>query len=314
MQQRAFKQVDVFTAKPYYGNPLGVVLDGTGLSAAEMQHFTNWTNLSECTFVLPPTHAQADYQVRIFCPGRELPFAGHPTLGTCHAWLEAGGKQKAQYIVQECGVGLVKIKRDAASGRLAFAAPPLIKGGPLDETDAALIARGLKIERGDIVAHAWCDNGPNWRGVMLRSAEQVLALKPDSTILAGLDIGVVGPRGKVGVVGERLSDAGPSQGAKAPMGGSDDALAQSVGAGNATQFEVRAFFPGNNGLCEDPVTGSLNAAIAQWLIGAGLAPSRYVAAQGTAMARAGRVHVEQDGANIWIGGASVTCVNGAVLL
>jgi predicted PhzF superfamily epimerase YddE/YHI9 len=314
MQQRSFKQVDVFTAKPYYGNPLAVVLDGTGLSKEEMQHFTNWTNLSECTFLLPPTHAQADYQVRIFCPGRELPFAGHPTLGTCHAWLEAGGKPKAQHIVQECGVGLVKIKRDAASGRLAFAAPPLIKSGPLDEADVALIARGLKIERSDIIAHSWCDNGPNWRGVMLRDAEQVLALKPDSAILAGLDIGVVGPRGKVGVVGERLSAAGPSQGAKAPMGGSDDAPAQSVGAGSETQFEVRAFFPGNNGMAEDPVTGSLNAAIAQWLIGAGLAPVRYIAAQGTALARAGRVHVEQDGADIWIGGASVTCVDGKVQL
>jgi PhzF family phenazine biosynthesis protein len=254
-----------------------------------MQHFTNWTNLSECTFVLPPAHAEADYKVRIFCPGRELPFAGHPTLGSCHAWLEAGGKPKAQHIVQECGVGLVKIKRDAASGRLAFAAPPLIKGGPLDEADVALIARGLKIERSDIVAHAWCDNGPKWRGVMLRNAEQVLALQPDASILEGLDIGVVGPRGKVGVVG-----------------------AQS--AGDETQFEVRAFFPGNNGLCEDPVTGSLNAAIAQWLIGAGLAPTRYIAAQGTAMARAGRVHVEQDSADIWIGGASVTCIDGRVLL
>jgi PhzF family phenazine biosynthesis protein len=289
MQQRAFKQVDVFTARPYYGNPLGVVLDGTGLSAAAMQHFTNWTNLSECTFVLPPTHADADYKVRIFCPGRELPFAGHPTLGTCHAWLEAGGTPKAQHIVQECGVGLVKIKRDPSSGRLAFAAPPLIKGGPLDEADVALIARGLRIERSDIVAHAWCDNGPKWRGVMLRTAEQVLALKPDASMLAGLDIGVVGPRGKVGVVAAQT-------------------------AGDETQFEVRAFFPGNNGLCEDPVTGSLNAAIAQWLIGAGLAPTRYIAAQGTAMARAGRVHVEQDGADIWIGGASVTCIDGTVLL
>jgi PhzF family phenazine biosynthesis protein len=292
MPLRPFKQVDVFTARAYYGNPLGVVLDGTGLSTTDMQHFTNWTNLSECTFVLPPTHAEADYKVRIFCPGRELPFAGHPTLGTCHAWLEAGGQPKAQHIVQECGLGLVKIKRDAASGRLAFAAPPLIKGGPLDETDVALIARGLKIERNDIVAHAWCDNGPNWRGVMLRNAEQVLALKPDATILQGLDIGVVGPRGKVGVVGVVGAQT------------SDD----------ATQFEVRAFFPGNNGMTEDPVTGSLNAAIAHWLIGAGLAPSCYVAAQGTALARAGRVHVEQEGADIWIGGASVTCIDGKVAL
>ncbi len=289
MQQRSFKQVDVFTAKPYYGNPLGVVLDGTGLSKEEMQHFTNWTNLSECTFLLPPAHAEADYQVRIFCPGRELPFAGHPTLGSCHAWLEAGGKPKAQHIVQECGVGLVKIKRDAASGRLAFAAPPLIKSGPLDEADVALIARGLKIERSDIIAHSWCDNGPNWRGVMLHSAQQVLALKPDATVLAGLDIGVVGPRGKVGVVGAQTT-------------------------GDEIQFEVRAFFPGNNGMAEDPVTGSLNAGIAQWLIGAGLAPTRYVAAQGTALARAGRVHVEQIGTDIWIGGASVTCIDGKVSL
>jgi PhzF family phenazine biosynthesis protein len=289
MTQRPFKQVDVFTALAYYGNPLGVVLDGTGLTQAQMQHFTNWTNLSECTFVLPPAHAQADYKVRIFCPGRELPFAGHPTLGTCHAWLEAGGQAKGEFIVQECGAGLIKIKRDAASGRLAFAAPPLIKSGPLDEADVALIARGLNIDLSDIVAHAWCDNGPNWRGVMLRSADQVLALKPDAEILAGLDIGVVGPRGKVGVVGAQNT-------------------------GDETQFEVRAFFPGNNGMIEDPVTGSLNAAMAQWLIGTGLAPSQYVAAQGTALARAGRVHVEQDGADIWIGGASVTCIDGKVNL
>jgi PhzF family phenazine biosynthesis protein len=289
MPLRLFKQVDVFTAHPYFGNPLGVVLDGTDLSQEQMQHFTNWTNLSECTFLLPPTHADADYKVRIFCPGRELPFAGHPTLGTCHAWLEAGGKPKAAHIVQECGVGLVKIKRDAASGRLAFAAPPLIKSGPLDEADVTLIARGLRIDRSDITAHAWCDNGPNWRGVMLRSADQVLALKPDATILAGLDIGVVGPRGKVGVVGAQPT-------------------------GDESQFEVRAFFPGNNGMTEDPVTGSLNAGIAQWLMGAGLAPSHYIAAQGTTMGRAGRVYVEQLGNDIWIGGASVTCIDGKVSL
>jgi PhzF family phenazine biosynthesis protein len=289
MKQRPFKQVDVFTARAYYGNPLAVVLDGSGLSTEEMQHFTNWTNLSECTFLLPPTQAGADYKVRIFCPGRELPFAGHPTLGTCHAWLEAGGKPTSEFIVQECGIGLVKIKRDAANGRLAFAAPPLLKSGALDEADVDLIARGLGVARSDIVAHAWCDNGPNWRGVMLKTAEQVLALKPDASVLAGLDIGVVGPRGKVGVVGAQTD-------------------------GGDTQFEVRAFFPGNNGMTEDPVTGSLNAAIAQWLIGAGLAPTRYVAAQGTALARAGRVHVEQIGSDIWIGGTSVTCVDGKVFI
>jgi PhzF family phenazine biosynthesis protein len=287
MPSRAFKQVDVFTAVGYKGNPLAVVLDGSGLSTEQMQHFTNWTNLSECTFVLPPTDAAADYKVRIFCPGRELPFAGHPTLGTCHAWLQAGGKPKSELIVQECGVGLVKIRRDGV--RLAFAAPPLLKSGPLDEADVQLIARGLGIAREDIVAHSWCDNGPNWRGVMLASARQVLSLKPDASVLAGLDIGVVGPRGRVGVIGF-----------------------QSLGTD--TQFEVRAFFPGNNGMTEDPVTGSLNAAIAQWLIGAGLAPTSYVAAQGTALGRAGRVHVEQSGSDIWIGGESVTCIEGEVQL
>jgi PhzF family phenazine biosynthesis protein len=284
---RAFKQVDVFTATPYLGNPLAVVLDGTGLSGEQMQAFTNWTNLSEATFLLPPEDPAADYRVRIFCPGRELPFAGHPTLGSCHAWLEAGGKPRAAHVVQECGVGLVKLRRDG--DHLAFAAPPLRKSGPLAEDDVALIARGLGVPRGDVVAHAWCDNGPNWRGVMLASAEQVLALRPDAAVLAGLDIGVVGPRGKVGVVGSRP-------------------------AGDDCAFEVRAFFPGNNGMAEDPVTGSLNAALAQWLIGSGMAPDRYVAAQGTALGRAGRVHVARDGADIWIGGHSVTCIDGRVAL
>ncbi len=291
MRLRPFQQVDVFTATPYLGNPLAVVLDGEGLSTEEMQRFTNWTNLSEATFVLPPTpegHAAgADYRVRIFCPGRELPFAGHPTLGTCHAWLQAGGQPRATgRIVQDCGVGVVTLRR--AGEQLAFAAPPLVKSGPLAEDDVQLIARGLGVARDDIVAHAWCDNGPNWRGVMLRSAEQVLGLRPDGAVLAGLDVGVVGPRGKVGVVG--ASDA------------------------EGIAFEVRAFFPGNNGLAEDPVTGSLNAALAQWLIGAGLAPSRYVASQGTALGRAGRVHVQQDGPQIWVGGHSVTCVRGEVRL
>jgi PhzF family phenazine biosynthesis protein len=288
MTQRPFKQVDVFTAVPYRGNPLAVVLDAAGLTDEQMQHFCNWTNLSEATFLLPPTQPGADYRVRIFSPGRELPFAGHPTLGSCHAWLEAGGRPRGEHIVQECGVGLVKLRRSGE--RLAFAAPPLRKGGPLPEEDVALIARGLGIARGDIVDHAWCDNGPNWRGVLLASAEQVLALKPDGSILTGLDVGVVGPRGKVGVVGSRA-------------------------AGDDCQFEVRAFFPGNNGMAEDPVTGSLNAALAQWLIGAGIAPRSYVASQGTALGRAGRVHVERDASGeTWIGGACVTCIDGTVTL
>jgi PhzF family phenazine biosynthesis protein len=283
MTPRPFSQVDVFTATPYRGNPVAVVLDGSGLSTADMQHFTHWTNLSECTFVLPPTEAGraagADYRVRIFCPGRELPFAGHPTLGTCHAWLEAGGVPAGTDVVQECGVGMVRIRRNGE--QLAFAAPPLLRSGPLDEADAALIARGLGIARSDIQAHAWCDNGPTWRGVLLGSAAQVLALKPDAAVLAGLDIGVVGPHP----------------------------------AGQEAAFEVRAFFPGNSGLTEDPVTGSLNAALGQWLIGTGLAPSRYVAAQGTALDRAGRVFVERDAeGTVWVGGQSVTCIRGQVQL
>jgi PhzF family phenazine biosynthesis protein len=283
MQTRHFQQVDVFSATPYHGNPVAVVLDGSGMDTATMQHFTHWTNLSECSFVLPPTEAGraagADYRVRIFCPGRELPFAGHPTLGTCHAWLQAGGVPRAEHVVQECGVGLVRIRRDG--NRLAFAAPPLLRSGPLDEADVALIARGLGVARSDILNHAWCDNGPKWRAVLLRSAEQVLALRPDPTLLAGLDMGVVGPHPP----------------------------------GHETAFEVRAFFPGNSGLTEDPVTGSLNAAIGQWLIGAGLAPSRYVAAQGTQLERAGRVHVEQDAqGTVWVGGESVSCITGQVLL
>jgi PhzF family phenazine biosynthesis protein len=291
---RAFKQVDVFTAEPYRGNPLAVVLDGIGLSEAEMQQFTNWTNLSEATFVLPPLNDRADYRVRIFCPGRELPFAGHPTLGTCHAWLEAGGLAKGKAIVQECGVGLVKIRREGK--RLAFAAPPRRNDGPLDAAEVDLITRGLGLSASDIVDHAWCDNGPRWRGLLLRSAELVLALKPNATILAGLDIGVVAPRAKVGVVGHRAKvEISPRV---------DDDVA----------FEVRAFFPGNNGMVEDSVTGSLNAGLAQWLIGAGHAPPNYIASQGTMVGRTGRVHIESADGEIWVGGESVTCIDGHVQL
>ncbi len=278
MTVRPFQQVDVFTATPYLGNPVAVVLDGAGLETAQMQGFTDWTHLSEATFVLPPNHPEADYRLRIFCPGQELPFAGHPTLGSCHAWLQAGGQPRGDEVVQECGVGLVRIRRDGA--RLAFSAPPLQRSGPLPEDEVERIARGLGIARTDIVAHAWCDNGPPWRGVMLRTAEQALALQPDGQALAGLFTGVVAPRP----------------------------------AGDDCAFEVRAFFPGHGGMAEDPVTGSLNAALAQWLIGAGLAPERYVAAQGTALGRAGRVHVAREGGTVWIGGESVTCIEGQVRL
>ncbi|MFA6614472.1 MAG: PhzF family phenazine biosynthesis protein [Hydrogenophaga sp.] len=282
MTRRPFRQVDVFTNTPYHGNPLAVALDGQGLDSAPMPRFTDWTNLSECTFVLPPSPAAAaagaDYRVRIFCPGRELPFAGHPTLGTCHAWLRAGGQPQGDCVVQECGAGLVKIRRQ--EGLLAFAAPPLRRGGPLDEPELQRITQGLGLTREDIVAHAWCDNGPHWRGVMLRSARQVLSVRPDPAVLAGMEVGLIGPH--------ESGDA---------------------------QFEVRAFFPVLSGIAEDPVTGSLNAALAQWLTGAKLAPPVYMAAQGTALGRAGRVHIERaaDG-TIWVGGHSVTCIEGSVSL
>lgn len=277
MPQRPFRQVDVFTDRPLLGNPVAVVHDGTGLTTEQMQAFTDWTNLSEATFLLPARDPGADYRVRIFCPGRELPFAGHPTLGTCHAWLEAGGSPQSDVIVQECGAGLIRIRRDGDV--LSFAAPPLQRSGPLDEESVSRIASGLGLERGEIVDHQWCDNGPGWQAVLLESADRVLQIDPDPQILAGLDVGVVGPR---------------EQG--------------------DTDFEVRAFFPGNSGLTEDPVTGSLNAALAQWLVGSGRAPDTYIAAQGTAMGRAGRVHVLREGHDIWVGGRSVTVIAGDVLI
>lgn len=290
---RRFQQVDVFTADALGGNPVAVVLDAEGLDTATMQQFTDWTNLSEATFVLPPTDearaAGADYRVRIFCPGRELPFAGHPTLGTCHAWLQSGGQpQRSDVVVQECGVGLVRIRRDG--DRLAFAAPPLRRSGPLDATDLDRLIAGLGLAADDVVDHSWCDNGPGWQAVLLRSADAVLAVRPDPALLAGLDVGLVGPH---------LPDRAGARG-RDPDG---------------PAFEVRAFFPGNSGLTEDPVTGSLNAALAQWLIGSGRAPDRYVAAQGTSLGRRGRVHVERDADDtIWIGGSSVSCITGTVTL
>ena len=273
MSSLPFRQVDVFTAEPLLGNPVAVVEDARGIATEQMHAFTSWTNLSEATFLLPPTTAEADYRVRIFCPGRELPFAGHPTLGTCYAWLQAGGQPRSDVIVQECGAGLVRIRRDGDV--LAFAAPPLQRSGPLDEADVERIAAGLGLTRTDIVDHQWCDNGPGWMAVLLESADRVLSVRPDPHLLAGLDVGVIGPHESGDV-----------------------------------DFEVRAFFPGNSGLTEDPVTGSLNAALAQWLIGSGQAPESYLAAQGTAMGRAGRVHVMHEGTDVWIGGRCVTVIAG----
>lgn len=272
-----FSQVDVFSARPLLGNPVAVVADAHALSTGQMQAFTDWTNLSEATFLLPATDAAADYRVRIFCPGRELPFAGHPTLGTCHAWLMAGGEPRGDLVVQECDAGLIRIRRSGAL--LSFAAPELRRSGPLAEDEVMRLSRGLGLRRSDIVAHQWCDNGPGWQAVLLESAEQVLALIPDPQVLAGLDVGVVGPH-----------------------------------ASGECDVEVRAFFPGNAGLTEDPVTGSLNASLAQWLIGAGRLPRAYVAAQGTAMGRAGRVHVAATGDDIWVGGDCVTVLQGRARL
>jgi PhzF family phenazine biosynthesis protein len=288
LRRRAFRQVDVFTDRPYAGNPLAVVLDGEGLSSARMQAFADWTNLSETTFLLPPESPSADYRVRIFSPGRELAFAGHPTLGTCHAWLAAGGQPRDEVIVQQCEAGLIPIRR--AAGRLWFAAPPRVRSGPLESGEVDRIARGLQLSVDDIVAHAWCDNGPRWRAVMLRSADQVLALTPDPACLAGLYLGVIGARGKVGVV--------------AP-----------AGAGIDYDFEVRAFFTAGGSLREDPVTGSLNAALAQWLIGEARAPARYAVRQGTAVGRDGRVHIEQeDAGTVWVGGHCADCISGEVMV
>lgn len=275
---RRFTQLDVFTATPLKGNPLAVVHDAQGLDDAQMAAFARWTNLSETTFLLPPTDPAADYRVRIFTPDRELPFAGHPTLGSCHAWLAAGGRpRRDEAVVQECGVGQVRIRRDGS--RLAFAAPPLRRSGAVDEATLALIARSLRVERTAIRAANWVSNGPHWVAAMLGSRDEVLALKPDFAAMGELELGVVAP----------------------------------CGPGHDAHLEVRAFVP-TLGVQEDPVTGSLNAGLAQWLIGAGLAPSRYVAAQGTALGRAGRVFVERIGDDIWIGGDSVIVVRGEVAL
>ncbi len=274
---RRFHQLDVFTTVPLKGNPLAVVHAAQGLDDATMAAFARWTNLSETTFLLPPTAAaEADYRVRIFTPGGELPFAGHPTLGSCHAWLAAGGvPREPGVVVQECGVGLVRVRRQGA--RLAFAAPPLRRRGPLEPALRQRIAAALGLQAEDLVQHQWVDNGPGWCAVMLRSADRVLAVRPDWARLGELKLGLVG--------------AQP--------------------AGHETMFEVRAFVP-SLGVPEDPVTGSLNAGLAQWLIGAGLAPPRYIAAQGAALGRAGRVYVEQDGDAIWIGGDVAGCIEGTV--
>ncbi len=276
---RRFVQVDVFTSEPLLGNPLAVVVDGAGLSDAQMAAFARWTNLSETTFLLPPTDPAADYRVRIFTPGGELPFAGHPTLGSAHAWLASGGDpKKPGEVVQECGIGLVRVRREA--GRLAFAAPPLRREGPVAEANLrAQVLASLHLQDQDLLDLVWVDNGPGWMAARLASADAVLQLHPDFNVMRGLKLGVVG----------------------------------AYPPGSPQEFEVRAFVP-TLGVPEDPVTGSLNAGLALWLQGAGLAPERYVAAQGAALGRAGRIHVAREGAHCWIGGDVTPLVHGQVRL
>ncbi len=271
-RQRPFAQVDVFGDGPCTGNPVAVVLDAAEMATEDMQRFAHWTNLSETTFVLAPEDARADYRVRIFTPDRELPFAGHPTLGTCHAWLEAGGVA-GDVIRQHCDAGIVEIRR-GAGGRLAFAAPPLLRSGPVEPEVLAEIRRALALGEAEVVDAQWVANGPGWVAVLLESAERVLAIEPR---YSELDIGAVALR--------------------------------------AEGLEVRAFFPQDGLMVEDPVTGSLNASLAGWLLATGRVRSPYVAHQGTALGRRGRVHVEQDAdGTVWVGGATETVVAGTVAL
>jgi PhzF family phenazine biosynthesis protein len=276
-RRRAFAQVDVFGDGPCTGNPVAVVLDAEGLETAEMQRFANWTNLSETTFLLPATAPDGDYRARIFTPDRELPFAGHPTLGSCHAWLDAGGAGGIEVIRQECEAGLVELRRDAA-GRLAFAAPPLLRSGPVEPEILAEVRRALGLNAAEVVDAQWVANGPGWAAVLLEPAERVLAIEARHS---ELDIGVVAP----------------------------------CGAGEDAALEVRAFFPKDGAMVEDPITGSLNASLAGWLLATGRVRAPYVARQGTALGRRGRVHVEQDAdGTVWVGGATETVVSGTVAL
>jgi PhzF family phenazine biosynthesis protein len=274
----AFQQVDVFASRPLRGNPLAVVVGADALTDTQMAAFANWTNLSETTFLLRPSVPDADYRVRIFTPKQELPFAGHPTLGRCHVWLASGGTPHGKDVVQECEIGLVRIRR--GDNRLSFAAPKMRRTGSLEPDVRARVTEGLHLTPDAIIAANWVDNGPGWLAILLRSRDEVLALSPNYSVLSGLRVGVVG--------------------AWDPVKDGSDA-----------QFEVRAFTAGGY---EDPVTGSLNAGLAPWLIGSGVAPSTYIASQGTALGRMGRVQVEHDGPEFWIGGAVVTCIEGIVTL
>jgi PhzF family phenazine biosynthesis protein len=319
MQQRPFKQVDVFTAQAYLGNPLAVVIDGTGLSTDAMQHFARWTNLSETTFLFPPTPEAAaqgaDYQVRIFTGGCEYPFAGHPTLGSCHAWLEHGGVPKTPgLVVQQCKVGLIQI--DQTGGRPAFAAPPLRRSDAAPELVAAL-AEALGLPMNHIVSSQHLSNGPSHFGLLIDDHAVQLELIPDATKLntvlraAGISgVGVATVQAAVptaGLIGRSNREA------RAFAGGSSASAAAS--GTDEPSVEVRFFFDHGKAIGEDPVTGSFNASLAQWLIAEGHAPTHYIAAQGTCLGVQGRVHIRQDAdGQVWVGGNAVTCINGTVLL
>jgi len=272
--------VDVFGAEAFAGNPLGVLHSADNLSDAQMLQLTQWLGFSETTFLLPPSDPAADYRVRIFYPAGELPFAGHPTLGSCHAWLEAGGvPQREEIVVQECGVGLVEIRRDG--NELAFAAPPLVKSGPLSDAERAEAIRVAGVDPDAVVEAMHVANGPQWQLLRLRSAEDVLAAQPVAKAEPGTDIGLAGPT-------------------------ADDA---------AIDWELRAFFANQHGnLVEDPVTGSFNAGVALHLFGSGLAEGSYLAGQGQCVGADGRINCTMDAkGRAWIGGRSSTIARGAAL-
>ena len=273
--KRRFVQVDVFGENPYRGNPLAVIVDAEGLTTSDMQTFAKWTNLSETTFLFPPTHASADYRVRIFTPTEELPFAGHPTLGSAHAWLTNGGVPKdGNTIVQDCKVGLIGVRREENS--LSFAAPPLLRSGPIDDAVLHEAAESLGISHDAIIDAAWIDNGPGWMGIRLASADEVLAIQPKPMKLT------------LGVAGAHTTES-------------------------RFAYEVRAFYSSNGITLEDPVTGSLNASLAQWLISSGRFNAPYLVSQGTAIGYAGVVKVDVDDSQVvWIGGNVATCISGEV--
>ena len=316
LASRPFAQVDVFTGTAYLGNPLAVVLDGAGLSDEQMQQFAQWTNLSETTFIMPPSPEAAakgaDYQVRIFTPRGELPFAGHPTLGSCHAWLEQQGDKATrakEFIVQECKSGLIRIRREGT--RLAFAAPALQRSNPSPAL-LARVAAALGLKADQIIAAQMLNNGATWLGLLLDRKQTVLQLMPDHLSLNNLGV-------TVGVASVEPWHEAPALIARAnrearAFGPRTQDVQALVDAPTDATLEVRAF-AALEGIDEDPVTGSFNASLAQWLIAEGYAPSEYVAAQGTCIGRAGRVHIAQDrGGQVWVGGDSVTCVSGTVQL